>query len=199
MERICVVSPCVALPRRPVQRNLKGGTPAARRGLCLRSARTRTLRSSTAPEIHVQLRSMRRNASKGDKDYVEAEYIPPGGNRRKEPSKEDFDAEVNNAANTLLDDAASNAYTKLFLCLVIDLIGSSSYLLPIIGEASDFAWAPIEFYLLQRLFGSTAIASFGFIEEALPGLDFVPTATIAWCIENLEGLRGLKNLLFPKK
>eukprot|EP00240_Pyramimonas_obovata_P011817 CAMPEP_0118930982 /NCGR_PEP_ID=MMETSP1169-20130426/7484_1 /TAXON_ID=36882 /ORGANISM="Pyramimonas obovata, Strain CCMP722" /LENGTH=142 /DNA_ID=CAMNT_0006873425 /DNA_START=200 /DNA_END=628 /DNA_ORIENTATION=- len=141
---------------------------------------------------------MRRKASKGDKDYVDAEYIPPDGNPRKEPTKEDFDEEVNKAANSLLDDAASNVYTKLFLCLVIDFIGSSSYLIPIIGEASDFAWAPIEFYLLQRLFGSTAIASFGFIEEALPGLDFIPTATIAWCIENVEGLRGIKSILFPK-
>lgn len=85
------------------------------------------------------------------------------------------------------------------LCLFIDLIGMSSYLLPVVGEAGDFAWAPIEAYLLMTMFGSNAIAGFGFIEEALPGLDFIPTATIAWFIENNPNLAGVKKALFPKQ
>eukprot|EP00242_Pyramimonas_sp_CCMP2087_P013941 CAMPEP_0198210120 /NCGR_PEP_ID=MMETSP1445-20131203/19486_1 /TAXON_ID=36898 /ORGANISM="Pyramimonas sp., Strain CCMP2087" /LENGTH=141 /DNA_ID=CAMNT_0043884091 /DNA_START=279 /DNA_END=704 /DNA_ORIENTATION=+ len=136
-------------------------------------------------------------ASKKDVDNVEAEYIPPGGSSRKD--KADFNSEANKAADNIFDDAASNMYIKLFLCVVIDLIGSSSYLLPVLGEVGDIGWAPLEAYLLQRLFGSTAISAFGLIEEALPGLDFIPTASIAWCIENFESLSGLKRVLFPKE
>jgi len=66
------------------------------------------------------------------------------------------------------------------------------------GEAGDIAWAPIEAYLLMTMFGSNAIAGLGFIEEALPGFDIIPTATIAWLIENTESLSGVKRALFPK-
>eukprot|EP00241_Pyramimonas_parkeae_P009507 CAMPEP_0114248202 /NCGR_PEP_ID=MMETSP0058-20121206/13444_1 /TAXON_ID=36894 /ORGANISM="Pyramimonas parkeae, CCMP726" /LENGTH=125 /DNA_ID=CAMNT_0001361587 /DNA_START=287 /DNA_END=664 /DNA_ORIENTATION=- len=111
------------------------------------------------------------------------------------PSKEEAQKE----AQKLVDDAVSKPYLKLALCLFIDLIGMSSYLLPVVGEAGDFAWAPIEAYLLMTMFGSNAIAGFGFIEEALPGLDFIPTATIAWFIENNPNLAGVKKALFPKQ
>jgi len=107
--------------------------------------------------------------------------------------------EASKAAVNLLDQAQSNMAIKFLLCLVIDIIGSSSYLLPVLGEGTDVAWAPLEAYLLQRLFGSTAISAFGFIEEALPGLDFIPTACIAFLIENVEAFSGIKSILFPKK
>ena len=67
------------------------------------------------------------------------------------------------------------------------------------GEAGDIAWAPLEAYILMQLFGSGAIATFGLIEEALPGFDIIPTACIAWSIENVPSLEPLKKLLFPKK
>jgi hypothetical protein len=35
-------------------------------------------------------------------------------------------------------------WSKLFLCLLIDLIGSASYIVPVVGEAADIAWAPIQ-------------------------------------------------------
>eukprot|EP00614_Pseudopedinella_elastica_P016585 CAMPEP_0172644646 /NCGR_PEP_ID=MMETSP1068-20121228/239319_1 /TAXON_ID=35684 /ORGANISM="Pseudopedinella elastica, Strain CCMP716" /LENGTH=201 /DNA_ID=CAMNT_0013458851 /DNA_START=229 /DNA_END=834 /DNA_ORIENTATION=- len=72
--------------------------------------------------------------------------------------------------------------TKLILSLLIDLVGYSSYLLPALGEAGDVAWAPISAGLIQYLYGNGLLSAFGFAEELLPGLDFIPTATIGWFI-----------------
>lgn len=70
----------------------------------------------------------------------------------------------------------------------MDLIGVMTYMLPIVGELFDIAWAPFSSLLLLRMFPATAgsgidryaLALVGFVEEAAPGLDFVPTWTIAW-------------------
>uniref|UniRef100_A0A7S2DVR4 Uncharacterized protein n=1 Tax=Octactis speculum TaxID=3111310 RepID=A0A7S2DVR4_9STRA len=75
---------------------------------------------------------------------------------------------------------------KLVVCLLIDIIGFSSFLLPIIGEAMDLFWAPIQTYLLWYMFGSVVVAGLSFTEEILPGTDFIPTATIAWTLENTD-------------
>ena len=55
-------------------------------------------------------------------------------------------------------------FLSLQVCLGIDLIGMSSYAIPVVGEAGDIAWAPIEAYLLFTMFGSNAIAGLGFID-----------------------------------
>lgn len=75
-------------------------------------------------------------------------------------------------------------------CLIMDLIGMSSYLLPFIGEAEDIIWAPISgliFYLLfgKRRFGMIG-GIFSFMEELLPGTDIIPTFTIAWWLRKKE-------------
>ncbi len=65
----------------------------------------------------------------------------------------------------------------------MDLIGSASYLLPGIGEISDIIWAPVSAIVFFRMFGGWKGAFggvFSFVEEILPGLDFIPTFTIAW-------------------
>jgi hypothetical protein len=71
---------------------------------------------------------------------------------------------------------------SLWICVVMDLIGFLSYGLPVIGEISDFVWAPISALLFFKLFGGS-VGMFGglfnFIEEILPGLDFIPTFTIS--------------------
>ena len=41
---------------------------------------------------------------------------------------------------------------KLCICIFIDVTGSSSELLPIVGEATDVIWAPIAALLMQNLF-----------------------------------------------
>jgi len=40
-------------------------------------------------------------------------------------------------------------------------------------------YAPLETFLLSQLFQSTAVSGIGFVEEALPFTDVLPTATLA--------------------
>ena len=85
---------------------------------------------------------------------------------------------------------------KLFACMTVDALGFSTYLLPGLGEAFDVAWAPMQAFFLHYMFGGLLLSGFGFVEEIVPGLDFIPTATIAWTLENVEapaldGIRGL--------
>eukprot|EP00392_Amoebophrya_sp_AT5.2_P008799 g8827.t1 len=86
-------------------------------------------------------------------------------------------------------------FPKLVLCLLIDFCGASSYLLPGIGELGDVGYAPLQAYLLLKLFGSHRVAALGFLEELGPGTDFVPTATIAWLLENTSLLPAQLNLM----
>jgi hypothetical protein len=74
-------------------------------------------------------------------------------------------------------------YKLLILGIIFDLIGMFSYIFPGIGEYVDFIWAPIAGFLLIKMYkGNTGkIAGLiGFIEEALPFSDIIPTFTITW-------------------
>lgn len=70
----------------------------------------------------------------------------------------------------------------LILAVLIDLIGYFTYAIPVLGEFGDLIWAPISAYLIFKLFRSKTAASIGFIEEVLPGTDFIPTATLTWAL-----------------
>ncbi len=76
------------------------------------------------------------------------------------------------------------------LCILLDLIGLTSYLLPVIGETEDLLWAPISGIIFYFLFGMKRFAVLGgifsFLEEISPGLDFIPTFTIAWFLRKRE-------------
>lgn len=76
-----------------------------------------------------------------------------------------------------------NKYQKLALSLLFDAIGYVSYLIPGIGELSDIVWAPASAYLMTKMYkgnkGKIA-GAIAFIEEAMPGLDVVPTFTLMW-------------------
>jgi hypothetical protein len=74
---------------------------------------------------------------------------------------------------------------NLTLCIILDVIGCTSYLLPFFGEAEDLLWAPISGVIFYFMFGKKFGALggiFSFLEEISPGLDFIPTFTIAWFI-----------------
>ena len=89
----------------------------------------------------------------------------------------------------LRDDASTISavqpdFGKLLICLLIDMIGSSSMLLPLIGDASDVLWAPTAGLLLRYLFyNSNVIFVFEFAEEILPFTDIIPLATLCWIID----------------
>lgn len=75
-------------------------------------------------------------------------------------------------------------FNKLLICIVIDLIGTSSELIPVVGEISDVAWSPIAAYALRSLYGgSNVVFLLEFVEEILPFTDILPLATICWFIE----------------
>ena len=75
-------------------------------------------------------------------------------------------------------------FSKLLVCIIIDIIGTSSELIPVLGEVTDVVWAPIAALTLRNLFeGSNVIFALEFIEEILPFTDVLPLATICWAIE----------------
>jgi hypothetical protein len=74
---------------------------------------------------------------------------------------------------------------KLIVCLAIDFIGSSSYLLPGVGEVFDVAWAPTQTIMIAAMFDhvSPNLKYVSFVEEILPFTDFIPSATYGWVRE----------------
>jgi hypothetical protein len=83
-------------------------------------------------------------------------------------------------------------WAKLVVSLLIDLIGSSSYLLPVVGEVSDLAWAPTQTILIMAMYDSTSpnLKYVSFAEELMPFTDIVPSATIGWACEFVPQLLG---------
>ena len=70
-------------------------------------------------------------------------------------------------------------FGKLLLCLAIDVIGSSSEIVPLVGELTDAVYAPIAATALRSLFGgSNVIFALEFAEEILPFTDILPLATL---------------------
>ena len=71
----------------------------------------------------------------------------------------------------------------LLLGILFDAIGMVSFVLPGIGEFSDIIWAPVAGWLMTRMYKGRVGQVAGvvtFLEELLPGLDFIPSFTIMW-------------------
>ena len=78
---------------------------------------------------------------------------------------------------------ANNKTRDLFLGILFDVIGMLSYTVPFLGEFADVVWAPISGILMLWLYkGNIGKVGgiFSVIEELLPGMDFIPTFTLAW-------------------
>jgi hypothetical protein len=74
---------------------------------------------------------------------------------------------------------------SLLACILMDAIGYATYALPGLGELGDIIWAPVSALIFYRMFGGWkgAIGGvFNFVEEILPGLDFIPSFTIMWVL-----------------
>ena len=75
---------------------------------------------------------------------------------------------------------------SLIFCLIMDLIGYASYAVPFFGEIADIIWAPLSGIIFFATFGGWkgVLGGIGnFIEEILPGTDFIPSFTIMWFIQ----------------
>lgn len=82
-----------------------------------------------------------------------------------------------------------NKYVKLGICLIVDIIGTFSFIIPGIGEITDAVWAPISATVLFLLFGGKtgtvgALVNLG--EELSLGFDFIPTLTLTWMFVHLK-------------
>lgn len=83
------------------------------------------------------------------------------------------------------------------ICIVMDLLGYATYTLPFMGEIGDVIWAPVSGLIFYKLFGGWKGAMggvFNFIEELLPGLDFIPSFTIMWIIKSVRKEQPLKSI-----
>jgi hypothetical protein len=77
---------------------------------------------------------------------------------------------------------------SLVFCLVMDLIGYATFAIPLFGEILDVIWAPISAIIFMISFGGWkgALGVGNFIEELLPGTDFIPSFTIMWLFQNMQ-------------
>ena len=85
----------------------------------------------------------------------------------------------------------------LKLCILLDALGCLSYIVPFLGEFSDTIWAPLSGFIFYFLFGNRLGAMggiFSFVEELLPGVDFIPTFTISYFIRKREIEKNKKPL-----
>ena len=74
---------------------------------------------------------------------------------------------------------------KLIASVLIDLVGSSSYLIPLLGEGFDVAWAPLSMILVGAMYDGVMpnLKYVALVEELLPFTDVIPTATLGWLRE----------------
>jgi hypothetical protein len=86
---------------------------------------------------------------------------------------------------------AKKKYARLLTGLAVDLVGMSSYALPLLGESTDLVFGPlsgIACWLLYRKTLGGLGGVFGLLEELGPGTDIVPTLTLVWLYK--YGVRG---------
>jgi hypothetical protein len=91
------------------------------------------------------------------------------------------------ARNQRLAPAPQQPLPSLAFCLVMDALGMASFALPFFGELFDLVWAPLSAFIYWRTFGGVKGffgGTFNFLEELLPGMDFIPTFTITWFMQS---------------
>jgi hypothetical protein len=77
----------------------------------------------------------------------------------------------------------NSKYKLLRKGLLYDAIGMITFAIPLIGPFLDLLWAPYAAKKMSEIYKGTEgkIASvLVFVEELLPGTDFIPTFTLMW-------------------
>jgi len=83
----------------------------------------------------------------------------------------------------------------------MDVAGIVTFIIPGFGELADIIWAPVSAITFILCFkGRYGVygGMFNFIEEFLPGTDFIPTFTIRWLMQYSKKLRLEKALQFSQ-
>lgn len=78
---------------------------------------------------------------------------------------------------------------SLIFCILMDIVGYATYAVPLLGEFGDIIWAPVSSLIFMNTFGGWkgVLGGVGnFLEEILPGTDFIPSFTIMWFIQNMQ-------------
>jgi hypothetical protein len=70
----------------------------------------------------------------------------------------------------------------LLACALIDAAGIAHTAMPWLPTSLDLLWAPIAGALVQHLFAVPVLSLFVVMEELLPHLDLIPSATLAWSL-----------------
>ena len=83
------------------------------------------------------------------------------------------------------------SYLKLIASIGLDLAGNLSYILDffgfgLLGEFTDVLFAPISAMLVYLLYENKTLAWINGIEELLPYVDIIPSATIGWFYERFK-------------
>lgn len=128
---------------------------------------------------------------------IMAPSVAPGGDALGAEARADvreISGAVGGAIGSIAEAARRDVWTRLVVCVLIDLVGSGSLAVPFLGDALDVVTAPVSALLLHAIFADARVTAAGLAEELLPGTDIMPTATIAWVLQNAGYLRenGLK-------
>ncbi len=94
-------------------------------------------------------------------------------------------------------EAVSRKTPSLAACLLMDFLGYATYAVPFFGEFLDVIWAPVSAFIFFRMFGGVKGlfgGAFSFFEELMPGLDFIPTFTIAWALQYFRRGKPVQNM-----
>ncbi|RZS93654.1 hypothetical protein [Aquimarina brevivitae] len=74
-------------------------------------------------------------------------------------------------------------YKLLRKGIIYDLIGMVSLIIPVVGPFLDLIWAPYAAKKMTEMYSGTQgkiAAVVTFIEELIPGTDFIPSFTLMW-------------------
>ena len=74
---------------------------------------------------------------------------------------------------------------NLKTCIILDVIGCVSYIIPPLGPIWAIISGIIFYFMFDKKFGVFG-GIFSFVEELIPGIDFIPTFTIAWFMRKKE-------------
>ena len=70
-------------------------------------------------------------------------------------------------------------------CIILDVIGCVSYIIPPLGPIWAFISGIIFYFMFGKKLGVFG-GIFSFMEELIPGVDLIPTFTIAWFMRKKE-------------
>ena len=70
--------------------------------------------------------------------------------------------------------------------ILLDVIGSLTYIMPWVAEGFDLIWAPIYLIIIQQMYHRKSFSLIAFLEEIIPMTDLIPSATICYIIEHFE-------------